>query len=628
MRLQDTSYDYSPDAYIKIAPIRYNANWYIPIDFDKDNPDVNTNDYWIFSPHSTTMYHKFGKRQQLQVSRKQVDQHNSKINWGDTGVNKNFILFHYSDYNMIMKYRPNWLLAYGALDIFSNIPGIGPLFSTGRDLLMTTYAGFNAAVKLKSNIEAASRSAAGAVVNTLKQTHSTYHQIKALRSFLEYRSPYVTEFPMLKDVMIYPQRKVKQQLDINSLYYYMFRQINKRQYDASPFDYIYERNIFNDIQNRIFNKSGNIAIDVNTGEVISDFVKMERDSKLKYVLQTQLRKMFYYKKRDSYWGYSYANKGDYQTNWWNPKGFKRWFQGNEPGDGVGRAHSLKKGLDLIYSDKSNPEQFVQNEKIIQQRHESVFPFHKDVKVGIIQKTLMKRRDIIQKIPAISFPILDEEYDIDKYKQVASSLWGDQGYGNPIKFFIFNKILNRGMLTPIFLTSQIKDDVSSQWDSQVYPGHLYPRAHYKGISMRYIEFGIKLLCPSFYDIDVYVEKLNFIRDLSLPLFTQMGQTGVHLPKAPICQLTLGDVIYQQIGYFQTAQITYDLDEMIWNLYNVSDEDRTNIIKKFNHSILLDYPGKDIKNINIEIPLICDISFKFNILYSTCPQAGKQMYKVNG
>ena len=154
-------------------------------------------------------------------------------------------------------------------------------------------------------------------------------------------------------------------------------------------------------------------------------------------------------------------------------------------------------------------------------------------------------------------------------------------GNLIKFWIKNLNDDSVMTTPAFISELQDGGGNGTWDQVSYVNAYYPQFIYKGAEKRTITFTLKLACFDKTYLPQYVEKLNFLRtvgfpyykDVQIPRTNKLGQESnnasvstlkVSLAKAPVFALTLGDIVYQQIGYFQACDFTWDDEQTTWNL----------------------------------------------------------------
>ncbi len=243
----------------------------------------------------------------------------------------------------------------------------------------------------------------------------------------------------------------------------------------------------------------------------------------------------------------------------------------------------------------------------------------------------------------SFVIQDPlSYQIESYRtsvfrnvNSAQDLKGTDFQGNLIKFWIKNLNDNSIMTTPAFIT-QLKDSGGNgTWDQFNYINSFYPKFTYKGIEKRVIGFTLKLACFDKTYFKQYVEKLNFLRTVGFPYYTKveiprtnkLGQESiiqgnasslkVTLARAPLYSLTLGDIAYQQPGFFEECEFSWDDEGSPWNLdprkmfgaSNPNAGDFNDLISKI----------KSQEFFQLELPIITTINCSFVCVYGLGPSS---------
>lgn len=222
---------------------------------------------------------------------------------------------------------------------------------------------------------------------------------------------------------------------------------------------------------------------------------------------------------------------------------------------------------------------------------------------------------------------------------------DKNDGDIIKFWIQDVNNNRYITTPAFISNLKDGGLEGQWQQVAYAGGMYPRFSYKGTSKRTISFDLKLACFDKKYLPQYVQKLNFFRTVGLPTYrdvsvvtpvvasvvdsgptydevdntTDLTKTigTFKLPKAPIYKLTLGDIVRQQYGFFQSCQLSWPDDSSIWNL----DKKKT-----YRQSGNADFWEKNIKDSpdEIQIPIMTQISITFVCMLGSGYENGYKIY----
>ena len=255
----------------------------------------------------------------------------------------------------------------------------------------------------------------------------------------------------------------------------------------------------------------------------------------------------------------------------------------------------------------------------------------------------------------NFVIVDPlSYQVESYKtsiykgngSFYDAIAEDKNFkGNLIKFWIKNMNNNNIMTTPAFLTELQDTGGSGVWDQLTYVNSYYPKFVYKGTEKRVINFVLKLACFDKEFLPQYIEKLNFFRTVGFPYYQTVSiprtndfstkstdQTvstlNISLGRAPIYSLTLGDIVYQQEGFFESCELSWEDEQSQWNLDprklygvdNIVGNQAKDIIDKIKKE---DEAFKD----EIEIPIITNITCAFVCLYGRGPSSGEIVYKAN-
>lgn len=210
-------------------------------------------------------------------------------------------------------------------------------------------------------------------------------------------------------------------------------------------------------------------------------------------------------------------------------------------------------------------------------------------------------------------------------------------GNLIKFWIRNLNDDSVMTTPAFISELQDGGGNGTWDQVSYVNTYYPQFIYKGTEKRTITFTLKLACFDKNYLSQYIEKLNFLRtvgfpyykDVEIPRTNKLGQESndtsvstlkVSLAKAPVFALTLGDIVNQQIGYFQACDFTWDDEQTTWNLnpkrmfrsQNISGGDKVlNILNELTNNTAHDSEW--------ELPIVTTITCTFVCMYGRGPSS---------
>lgn len=209
---------------------------------------------------------------------------------------------------------------------------------------------------------------------------------------------------------------------------------------------------------------------------------------------------------------------------------------------------------------------------------------------------------------------------------------DYTKGNLIKFWIEDVNNKRFLTTPAYITTLKDSGMSGQWQQIDYAGSIYPKFTYKGVDKRIISFELKLGCFDKKYLPEYIQKLNFFRLIGSPTYNEISvisnDEGLNkqdqrqirnysFPKAPIYKLTLGDIIQDQYGFFDSCDLTWSDENSFWNL----DKKKT-----YNYESNINLYNKQIANLpdEIQIPIMTQISVNFVCIYGRGYGAKDQVY----
>lgn len=217
-------------------------------------------------------------------------------------------------------------------------------------------------------------------------------------------------------------------------------------------------------------------------------------------------------------------------------------------------------------------------------------------------------------------------------------------GNLIKFWIKN--LNDGsiMTTPAFISELQDTGLNGTWEEINYVNSYYPKFTYKGMEKRTITFTLKLACFDEEYFSQYIDKLNFLRTVGTPYYeivsiprtnqlegnniqTVVEPLKITLGKAPIYSLTLGDIVYEQPGFFQSCEFVWNDQQSVWNLDSRKMFGASNPIVSDNKTLIDEIKSNYLPH--IEIPIVTTINCTFICLYGSGPsnnQSFLQKYNI--
>ena len=125
----------------------------------------------------------------------------------------------------------------------------------------------------------------------------------------------------------------------------------------------------------------------------------------------------------------------------------------------------------------------------------------------------------------------------------------------IKFRIKDVNTGRIIQFPAYL-EDITDNSSAEYTPTRYIGRADQTYVYSGYT-RSISFGFKVAALSERDLPVMWNKIDYLKQLTLPLY-DTGLLGTEdnepRPKAPFVELTIGDLYVDQLGYFSSINLT--------------------------------------------------------------------------
>ena len=125
----------------------------------------------------------------------------------------------------------------------------------------------------------------------------------------------------------------------------------------------------------------------------------------------------------------------------------------------------------------------------------------------------------------------------------------------IKFRIKDVNTGRIIQFPAYL-DDITDNSSAEYTPTRYIGRADQTYVYSGYT-RSISFGFKVAALSERDLPVMWNKIDYLKQLTLPLY-DTGLLGTEdnepRPKAPFVELTIGDLYVDQPGYFSSINLT--------------------------------------------------------------------------
>lgn len=143
---------------------------------------------------------------------------------------------------------------------------------------------------------------------------------------------------------------------------------------------------------------------------------------------------------------------------------------------------------------------------------------------------------------------------------------DSGYMkeyNLIKFYIEDVYNSKFITMPAYLQSLADEGGNAKIQTINYVNGIYPKFLYTGVQARKINFSFKLVCTSRALLKNYAQKINYLRSLTYPNFNK-SNTNIKFPIAPIVKLTIGDIVCDMYGMFQSIIPKWDMNNTPWNI----------------------------------------------------------------
>ena len=157
----------------------------------------------------------------------------------------------------------------------------------------------------------------------------------------------------------------------------------------------------------------------------------------------------------------------------------------------------------------------------------------------------------------------------------------------IDFRIKDMVNNQFIQFPAYLTD-ITDNSSAEYNPTRYIGRPDQVFVYSGYT-RNISFGFKVAALKKEDIPILWRKVDKLKLLTLPTFSdKVINDGEERPIAPFVELTLGNLLREQPGFFSSVNVTIP-QTSTWELEN-----------------------------GIQLPHICDVSVEFTYVGTSTPQ----------
>ena len=167
----------------------------------------------------------------------------------------------------------------------------------------------------------------------------------------------------------------------------------------------------------------------------------------------------------------------------------------------------------------------------------------------------------------------------------------------IKFRIRDMVNKKWIIFPAYLTD-ITDNSSAEYNPTRYIGRPDQVFVYSGYT-RNIGFGFRVAALTKSDLKILWEKVDKLKGLALPTFSKkVIQNDDELrPIAPFVELTIGDLLYEQPGYFSGINVTIP-QTSTWEVDGA------------------------------ELPHLCDVSCEFVFVGNKLPQAIGNQYDIPG
>ena len=182
---------------------------------------------------------------------------------------------------------------------------------------------------------------------------------------------------------------------------------------------------------------------------------------------------------------------------------------------------------------------------------------------------------------------------DKNTMVGNTLIGieDKLPEDFIKFRIKDVNTGRIIQFPAYL-DDITDNSSAEYTPTRYIGRADQTYVYSGYT-RSISFGFKVAALSEMDLPVMWNKIDYLKQLTLPLYDKglLGTDDIEpRPKAPFVELTIGDLYVDQPGYFSSINLTIPQSS------NWETKDGHQLTHICNVSVDFTYIGKKLPKLN--------------------------------
>jgi len=165
----------------------------------------------------------------------------------------------------------------------------------------------------------------------------------------------------------------------------------------------------------------------------------------------------------------------------------------------------------------------------------------------------------------------------------------------IKFRIRDMVNKKWIIFPAYLTD-ITDNSSAEYNPTRYIGRPDQVFVYSGYT-RNISFGFRVVALTKADLEILWEKVDKLKGLTLPTFSKEVVQGDNelRPIAPFVELTIGNLLYEQPGYFGGINVTIP-QTSTWEVGGT------------------------------ELPHLCDVSCEFVFVGKKLPQATGNQYDL--
>lgn len=243
-----------------------------------------------------------------------------------------------------------------------------------------------------------------------------------------------------------------------------------------------------------------------------------------------------------------------------------------------------------------------------------------------------KQDVVQSkgvVSRVSLTVLNHFVSDPIHSDIPSNTFGlfsksgflDKSPKQGMKFWIQDVSGGRVMTAPAFLTNISQQGGNAKWQQYNYLGSPYANFLYQGTQPRRLSFTLQLTCFSQETLPYYVQKLNFLRGIGFPSFVKGQPTKYYkpdgtpvpadqilqFPQATVYRLTLGDLLNQQFGFFESLQLSWDDEANFWNFNTYNDN-------KLNGKVQA-----------IELPIVTSVQATFTCLYGRSPDNKHVFYK---